>query len=330
MTGGDPSKKKRRPFFFSAFGVLSKSSAEASSTLTISTIEFSKKDAKGLSPKILRKVLAGMKRDGAVAFGNLFPMPLLKKARLDVMRRHEAGELRERGLVRDIGGRYAAVLPFEGPFLDPKFYANPILIDMISALLGTDSCIGSLEAVISMPFSSRQHQHIDGPIRFDRSIGKTKRRYQRDLSDLPPYAVTLCVPLCDVDEENGPTAIWAGSHRTALRSRPPGQKEILRKYPEERMVGEFGRSFLFDFRVFHGGQPNYSREPRPLLMFVFTRRWYRDPNLADAFPSVVITKRNLDRIPVRHRSLFMLAPAARRALWQNKRQLGTRSGASSK
>ncbi|MFI5349036.1 MAG: phytanoyl-CoA dioxygenase family protein [Elusimicrobiota bacterium] len=286
--------------------------------MTIPAIEFSKSDAMKLSAKKLRRVVSGMKRDGAVAFANLFPLPLLKKMRAVVMRRHETGELRERALVRDIGGRYAAVLPFEGPFLDPRFYANPMLAEMLSALLGADYCIGSLETVISMPLSGEQHQHIDGPIRFDRLIGKTKRGYQGDLSDLPPYAVTLCVPLCEVTEENGPTAIWRGSHREALRARPPGLSAVLRDFPEEHMVGDFGRSFFFDFRVFHGGTPNYSREPRPLLMFVFTRRWYRDPNLADVFPSVVITKRNLERIPDRYRELFTLAPAARRAVWAGK------------
>ncbi len=261
-----------------------------------------------------------MKRDGAIVFGNLFPKPLLKRLRSDVMRRHGTGELRERGLVRDIGGRYAALLPFEGPFLAPEFYANRKLIEIIASLLGTTHCIGSLEAVIAMPGAYRQHQHIDGPLRFDRSIGKTKRGFQGDLSDLPPYAVTLCVPLCNVDEVNGPTAIWPGSHRTALRARPPGESEILREFPAEHMVGDFGRSFLFDYRTFHGGMPNLSPEPRPVLMFVFTRSWFRDPNLSDIFPRVIVTKRNLKRIPDRHKYLFMLAPAARRSLWENKKK----------
>ncbi len=284
----------------------------------ISTIEFSKKDGKGLSANTLRKVRSGMRRDGAVAFENLFPLPLLKKARRDVMRRHDAGELRERGLVRDIGGRYAAVLPFEGPFLARAFYANPKLLEIIASLLGAAHNIGSLEAVIARPGAYRQHQHIDGPVRFDRTIGKTKRPFHGDLADIPPYAVTLCVPLCDVDETNGPTAIWPGSHRTALRARPPGARELHRKFPVEHMAGDFGRSFLFDFRTFHCGLPNHSPEPRPLLMFVFTRSWFRDPNLADVFPSVVIAKRNLARIPERYRYLFALAPDARRPLWGNK------------
>lgn len=259
-----------------------------------------------------------MERDGAVALANLFPMALLKRLRGEVLRRHRSGELRERGLVRDIAGRYAAVLPFEGPFLDPRFYAAPALRGALSALLGEDYRISSLEAVIAMPGAYRQHQHIDAPIRFDRSIGGRKTSYHGDLSDLPPYAVTLCVPLCDVTEENGPTAIWPGSHRLALRARPPGERELAREFPVERMTGAFGRSFIFDYRTFHGGSPNETAEPRPVLMFVFTRSWFRDPNTADVFPRLVISRRNLARVPGRHRSLFLLAPAARREVWRKK------------
>jgi len=274
----------------------------------------------GLPARTLKKLRAGMARDGAVAFENLFTLPLLKRLRRDVMRRHESGELRENGLVRDIGGRYAAVIPFAGPFLSPGFYANPVLHETLGALLGASYCIGSLEAVIAEPGAGEQHQHIDGPLRFDRAVGKAHVGYRGDLSDLPPYAVTLCVPLCDVDTENGPTAIWRGSHRTALQARPPGRSAVAREFPAEHMVGPFGNSFLFDFRVFHGGMPNHTREPRPVLMFVFTRSWFRDPNLADVIPSVLISKRDFARVPENHRGLFKLAPAARRTLWEGKKR----------
>lgn len=283
--------------------------------MSIAIVGFSKKDAARASTGTLRKVRAGMRRDGAVIFDGLFPRRLLNALRRDVMRRHDSGQLRRRGLVRDIGGRYAALVPFEGPFLRPEFYANPRLTGLLAALLGPDYCIGSLEAVVSLPGASRQHQHIDGPIRFDQAAGRGKRAYRGDLSDLPPYAVTLCVPLCDLDETNGATVVWPGSHRAALRPRPPGLAEVRRKFAAEQMVGAFGRSFLFDYRTFHCGMPNYSREPRPLLMFVFTRRWFRDPNLTEVVPNVVISRKNLDRIPQRRRDLFMLAPAARRRLW---------------
>jgi len=284
--------------------------------MAISTVRFSKKDAKAPRAATLRKVRAAMARDGAVAFEGLFPLPLLKRLRADVMRRHETGQLRARGLVRDIAGRCTAVVPFEGPFLDPRFYADPKLIAIMESLLGASCCIGSLEAVVAMPGAYRQHQHIDGPLRFDRSVGGRTKGYSGDLSDLPPYAVTLCVPLCDVDESNGPTAIWPGSHRTALRAKPPGAAEVGRKFRAQHMTGPLGGAFLFDYRTFHGGTPNLTSEPRPVLMFVFTRSWFRDPNLTEVYPSVVIAKRSLARVPERHRRLFMLAPAARRGLWE--------------
>ena len=131
--------------------------------------------------------------------------------------------------------------------------------------------------------------------------------------------MTLCVPLCDIGSENGPTAIWRGSHRTALGPKPPGEAAIRRAFPVELMSGPLGQSFLFDFRTFHCGMPNMSREPRPLLMFVFTRPWFRDPNMNEIHPSVVITERSLGKVPERHRPLFMLASAARRGLWENGR-----------
>ncbi len=283
--------------------------------MSIAKIRLSRRETKSPSARTLRKVRAGMARDGAVALDGLFPLPLLQRLSAEVFRRHESGELHDRGLVRDIGGRYAALIPFQGAFLDPRFYASPALHALLGSLLGDSYCIGSLETVIARPGAGRQHQHIDGPIRFDRAVRGRKVRYDGDFRDLPPYAVTLCVPLCDIDEENGPTAIWRGSHRTSLQARPPSEARVARDYPVEHMTGALGRTFFFDYRVFHGGMPNHSREPRPVLMFVFTRSWFRDPNLTDVFPRVVIAKKDLARVPQRHRRLFMLAPAARRAVW---------------
>ncbi len=270
-------------------------------------------------PAAARRTSLAVERDGFAALHGLFPLSLLRRLRAEVMRGHESGELRRRGLVRDVAGRYAAVLPFAGPFLDPRFYANARLLEIMGALLGPSFCIGSLETVVALPGAYRQHQHIDGPIRFDRQLGRRKEAFAGDLSRLPPYAVTLCVPLCEVTEDNGPTAIWRGSHRAALRARPPGEAEVARKYPMETMTGALGQCFLFDYRVFHCGLPNDTAEPRPVLMFVFTRPWFRDPNLMEVGPSLVIGAGALARVPGRHRALFRLAPASRRPLWDNKR-----------
>ena len=266
-------------------------------------------------PAAARRASAAMRRDGAVVLDGLFPLALLRRLRARVLSLHRSGALRRRGLVRDIAGRYAAVVPFEGPFLEPAFYAAPALRGLLDALLGPEHRISSLEAVVALPGAYEQHQHIDGPIRFEVSVGGARRPYGGDLSGLPPYAVTLCVPLCDVAEDNGPTAIWAGSHREALRAAPAPEAAIRRRYREEHVVGPMGRAFFFDYRVFHCGMPNMTAEPRPVLMLVFCRSWFRDQNLADIHPRLVIGRRALARMPSARRELFALAPAARRALW---------------
>lgn len=282
--------------------------------MAIKTIRFGAKNA---GSKTLSAVRSALARDGAVVFESLFAKPLLEKIGREVLRRHESGELRARGLVRDIGGRYTAVLPVAGPFLDPKFYAEPRLAAILAAALGPDYCLGSLEVVMALPGSTRQYHHADAPIRFDRQVGGKRVGYAGDLSGLPPYALALATPLCDIDEVNGPTALWPGSHKRALRARYPSEREIRRDYPEVRMTGKFGFSYLYDYRTFHRGMPNMSPEPRPLLMLVFTRPWFRDPNHNEIQPSVVVSRRNFARIAEKHRSLFLLAPAARRALWNN-------------
>lgn len=258
-----------------------------------------------------RRVAAAMERDGLAVLGRLFPAALVERMARDVRRRHDSGQLREKGRVRDVAGRYAAVVPFEGPFLDPRFYANAKLHAALSAVLGKDYCIGSLETVIAEPGAYRQHLHVDGPMRLD--------PYRGDLSKLPPYAATLYIPLCDISEENGPTALWAGSHKVALLPKPPSDAAIRRRFREVRMAGKLGEAFLFDYRTFHCGLPNMTSEPRPILVVVFTRSWYRDPNVAEVSHGVEISPRALARVPEKHRRLFMLAPASRRPVWSKRR-----------
>jgi len=53
-----------------------------------------------------------MARAGAVRVGELFPRPLLKRIAAQVLKRHESGELKKHGLVRDIGGLKNSIQEF--------------------------------------------------------------------------------------------------------------------------------------------------------------------------------------------------------------------------
>lgn len=270
---------------------------------------------KPLSPAARARLARGLERDGVVVFDRLFPLPWLARVRAEVLRRHESGELRERGLVRDIAGRLTAVLPFKGPFLDPRFHAHPALWSVVRSALGADARLSSLEVVIAEPGAARQYRHADAPLRFDRASGARSRRHSCDLSDLPPYALALATPLCAIDEENGPTALWPGSHRTALRFPLPKESELDRRFREVRMTGPMGFSYLYDYRTFHRGLPNESREVRPLLMVVFARPWFRDPNLDEVGGGLALSARDYAKLAPKHRAAFASAPPARREPW---------------
>lgn len=248
--------------------------------------------------KGVKAVVAEIERHGVVRLEGLFPKPLLKRIASKVMRLHGSGALKGPWTVRDIAGRRTTILPFDGPFLEPAFCANKPLLAVVSALLGETARWSSLEVVMAESGAAAQYQHVDAPLRLD----KDGKRFAGDLSALPPYALALAVPLVDVDEENGPTAIWPGSHKEGLVYPPPSEAAIKKRYRMELMTGKLGQAYLYDYRTFHRGMPNHSAEPRPLLMLVFTRAWFRDPNLEPVGTGLRLPARA--RIPARARRLL--------------------------
>lgn len=248
--------------------------------------------------KGVKAVVRELERHGVVRLEGLFPKPLLRRIAAKVMRLHESGALRGPWTVRDIAGRRTTILPFDGPFLEPAFCANKPLLAVVERVLGETARWSSLEVVMAESGAAAQYQHVDAPLRLD-SDG---RAFGGDLSALPPYALALAVPLVDVDEDNGPTAIWPGSHKEGLVYPPPSEASIKKRYRMELMTGTLGQAYLYDYRTFHRGMPNRSSEPRPLLMLVFARAWFRDPNLEPVGTGLRLPRRA--RIPRAARTLL--------------------------
>jgi ectoine hydroxylase-related dioxygenase (phytanoyl-CoA dioxygenase family) len=82
--------------------------------------------------------------------------------------------------------------------------------------------------------------------------------------------VNVSLPLIDIDQTTGPTAIWPGSHRW-VTSDPP--REAMVSIPFQR-----GDCILMDYRTLHTGLPNHSQKVRPILYLVYTREWFFDDN----------------------------------------------------
>jgi hypothetical protein len=197
--------------------------------------------------------LVTMQRDGfAVLHGALEPEL--------VTRLHDAFvELNEAR--RDLGMRVGEArlmlpVPIRPPFCDEALCLAPKIHPLLMMLLGEELLIASYGSVVSLPGAPGQHLHKDHEFLFPLPLG----------AELPCHAVTLVVPLVDIDRTTGTTALYPGSHRT------PDTRGITPLLPWMTR----GDCFLMDYRLSHGGTPNPGQRARPLLYIVFSRPWFVD------------------------------------------------------
>ncbi|MEP4378531.1 MAG: phytanoyl-CoA dioxygenase family protein [Alphaproteobacteria bacterium] len=183
--------------------------------------------------------------------------------------------------------RTMITIAVDGPFNDPMLYANPTVFPVIGKLLGDDVILGSFVSVTSLPGSQDQKPHLDMPLLFEA---------ERVSPELPSYSLTLVIPLVDMNGTNGTTAFFPGSHKV-IADAPPAARAVAPDVP-------VGAALLFDARVWHGGTPNRSAAPRPVLYNTYQRSWFRDTvNFLSQSP-LVMDAAEWAKIPERHRSLF--------------------------
>ena len=154
--------------------------------------------------------------------------------------------------------RFMIPLHLSGNLGAPLVYANPYVIALVREVLGKDAVLEAFGAIISLSGSEAQHPHPDGPPLFGSEISAL----------LPAHALTFALPLVEMNEVSGTTAIWPGSHRW---------KAYREGVPPERPVVPVGSCVLWDFRLTHSGAPNRSDRPRPMVYATYSRRWYQDP-----------------------------------------------------
>jgi ectoine hydroxylase-related dioxygenase (phytanoyl-CoA dioxygenase family) len=233
--------------------------------------------------------------DGVVVVENVFDSLLVEQLRGAFERRHRR-YLTEYDHVDALtvgDRRYMVTVELRPPFADPAVYANPTLMTLLSDLLG-DVRLQNFGVVVALPGAGAQHEHRDGPLLFG---GLDLER------GLPPHAITVAVPLVDLDEHTGTTRVWPGSHRTWNSS-------VGDRSSEDPIV-DAGSALLWDYRLRHGGLPNRSSRPRPLLYLTYARPWFEDvPNYSKQEP-LIMSARQRRRVPVECTSLF---PRGTRAL----------------
>jgi hypothetical protein len=182
----------------------------------------------------------------------------------------------------------------EGGFNSPDIYANPRTFGLLKYLLGDALILGSVGAVCALPGAQWQHQHRDHANIFDTTV--VYPGGDRCYPVLPPYAITLVVPLVPLTEATGSTRLWPGSHLVV-------DSEATSGPPADPLVA-LGDCYLMDYRLMHGGMPNNSNIVRPILYNVYYRPWFRDYQNYPLQAPLAMTEAARQKVPQEYRGLF--------------------------
>jgi ectoine hydroxylase-related dioxygenase (phytanoyl-CoA dioxygenase family) len=198
--------------------------------------------------------------DGALIIEDIVDTAIIAAARQafgEGYSHHLDGSVREDALMVD-SRRLIIPIDLEPPFDNPQLFANSYLLALLSGALDDGFVISAFGVVCSLPSAPAQHRHADGGTLFPRSgIDRL----------LPAAAITVGIPLLEMNEVHGTTAVWLGSHREPSReSKEEGIEPVVRE----------GSCMLWDFRLMHCGTPNRSTVPRPLLYLTYCRPWFVD------------------------------------------------------
>lgn len=248
-------------------------------------------DLAGSEP--IRQAYDCLVKNGYAILDHVLPEPLmagLKRAFEQRYSEYFSDESRDETLA--IGDRRALLaLHMADGFGDPLVYANPAVVALARLALGRDAILESYGAVLSLPGAARQHVHRDGPALFDSAISPL----------LPAHALTVALPMIEMNEQHGTTALWPGSHRWP---KPDESK------PSISPVVPVGSCMLWDFRLYHCGTANQSERRRPFVYATYARRWYQDPiNFEQgSHERLAFDEDFLDHVPENARSLFAHLP----------------------
>jgi Phytanoyl-CoA dioxygenase (PhyH) len=197
--------------------------------------------------------------DGALIIEDIVEAGIIASARRafsETYSRYLDGSWHEDALI--VGGKRVLITtPLEPPFDNPKLFANLNLLPILNAALDDGFVIGAFGVVCSLPSAPAQNHHFDGGILFP-STGIDKL--------LPAVAITVGIPLLEMNEVHGTTALWLGSHRDPSRKEQEGVEPVVRE----------GSCILWDFRLWHSGTANRGSVPRPLLYLTYCRPWFLD------------------------------------------------------
>lgn len=234
-------------------------------------------------------------RDGCLVVDRLFDRNLIDRVRDEFERQYSDIDPVNPPLHLKVGNGRLQVAPLlRGALLDPALYAHPVLLQLLKGILADAFVIDSVSVVLAMPGASDQRLHRDHPPLFGSDTTSD--------ASLPGYAVTVAIPLIDLDAETGSTELFPGSI-----DRPQPEHDTSQLGPGVVPFVQRGGCFLMDYRLWHRGRANRTSRTRPILYIVYAREWFTDMINFARNPRLAIDPVEAARIPNEHRPMFRRA-----------------------
>jgi len=218
----------------------------------------------------LDRARAALDEHGCVVLERVWPSPFVQNVRDAYVAWIAEGERTGRGRGEIVGDkRYLLPVELGGALGDQTLIVSPRVVPLLGALLGDDFVLNSFASVIALPGADAQPRHKDHDFLFAPDVA----------ARLPPWALTMVVPLVALDERTGTTAVVPGSHR-----RDDADPRDVTVEPSLAL----GDALVMDYRLSHFGTPNRSPRVRPVLYVVYSRPWFLDERNFRALPPVLL------------------------------------------
>ena len=235
---------------------------------------------------------ASFRRDGVAIFDRLWQPSRIEEFREQLLAREpslfDAASFDPAGSLRVSEGRYVVPLEIgqEPACLDLLLHKS--LIAAFAATLGDDWVFDAVGVIVSFPGAPQQKAHRDGPPLYGK-LGIDKI--------LPPYALTLAIPLRPMDAAWGSTGFW------------PGSQMFTGDALDEAMVVPeiaLGACVLWNYLIRHCGLANRMDQARPLLYVTACRYfWVDHKNFRPTDNNkLMISSQLLASLPDNHRARF--------------------------
>jgi ectoine hydroxylase-related dioxygenase (phytanoyl-CoA dioxygenase family) len=221
-------------------------------------------DAGKLTDAHVSEAVDAIENEGYVVLGGVVSLDTLDaiKPKLD----EDTGELLRRGRWGGAGhvhGHLQQSMPRKAEYIHRDIVTNPLIIQVTAAVLGEGLHNHFYNGNTNMPGSGTQPLHRDSGHLWPGLIH-------------PTTSIVINISPVDVNESNGATEIWPGTHKVVGPGAVPAEDEEARRaeVPPVRAVTQKGDAILRDIRMWHRGVPNNGSEARHMIGMVHSRWFY--------------------------------------------------------